>query len=83
MIDIKAAREAYNQVMIDDIIWICKPFNLADAMTKETMPPEHVQALESGKIYYEVDQSITWNMSTSKQEKKKVEFGNTATYTRK
>ena len=76
MIDIKAAREAYNQGIIDDIIWIRRQFNLADAMTKPSILPELVQALETGKLHYEVEQSITRNMSTIEQEKKKVECGN-------
>ena len=34
MIDVKAAREAYNQGIIEDVMWIRRDYNLADAMTK-------------------------------------------------
>lgn len=34
IVDIKAAREAYNEVIIDDIIRIRRNYNLADAITK-------------------------------------------------
>lgn len=32
--DVKAAREAYNDETIDDIVWIRRKYNLAGAMTK-------------------------------------------------
>lgn len=34
MIDIKAAREAHNEDIIDDIIWKRRKYNVAEAMTK-------------------------------------------------
>lgn len=39
MIDIKAAREAYNEVIGDNIIWIRRNYNLVDAMTKSGYQP--------------------------------------------
>lgn len=58
MIDVKAGREAYNEGIIDDVIWVRRKYNLADAMTKASILPEFVEALEKNKLYYEVEQSI-------------------------
>ena len=51
-------------------------------MTKTTILPELVQALEVGKLHYEVEQSITRTITNAEQEKKKVECGNSTTSTK-
>ena len=56
MIDIKAAREAYNEGIIEDIVWIRRQFNLAHAMTKAQINQDLVKALNTRKIKYEVEQ---------------------------
>lgn len=45
MIDVKAASEAYNDGIIDGIIWIRVKFNLADPMTKAVILAEFVESL--------------------------------------
>lgn len=59
MIDIKASREAYNVGIIDYIIWIRRKYNLADGMTKSAELPELFKSISDGKLYYEIEQSIT------------------------
>lgn len=55
MIDVQAAREAYNDGIIDDIIWIERKYNLADAMTEKEVMPEFVEkTLETNKLHYEI-----------------------------
>lgn len=58
MIDIKAAREAYNEGTINDVVWIRRDYNLADAMTKYKILPQLVEFLQTGKVRYEVEQSV-------------------------
>ena len=58
MIDIKAAREAYNEGTINDVIWIRRDYNLADAMTKYKIQPQLVEFLQTGKVKYEEEQSV-------------------------
>lgn len=50
MIDVKAAREAYNEGIIDDVIWILRKYNLADAMKKASIVPELVEELQNNWI---------------------------------
>lgn len=54
MIDIKAAREAYNEVIINDLIWIRMDYNLADTMKKSKVLPQLVAVMKTGKTKYEV-----------------------------
>ena len=58
MIDVKAAREAYNQGVIEDVMWIRRDYNLADAMTKSNILPQLIKVMETGKIEYEIEQSV-------------------------
>ena len=58
MIDIKAARQAYNEGIISDIIWIWGDYNLGDAMTKANVMPLLVEVMKTGKIKYEIEQSV-------------------------
>lgn len=51
-VDIKSTREAYNEEIIDDNIWILQKFNLADAMTKPAINSELLKTLDPGKLYY-------------------------------
>lgn len=76
MIYIKAGREASNNGIIDDIFWICRKSNLADAMTNPIILPELVQAVDEFKLHYEAEQSITRKITTAEQEKKKPKCGN-------
>ena len=43
---------------INDVIWIRRDFNLADAMTKYKIQPQLVEFLQTGKVKYEVEQSV-------------------------
>lgn len=51
VIDINDAWEPYNYGIIDDIIWIHRKFNLADAMTKPMILLELVQPLKEIKLH--------------------------------
>lgn len=55
MKDIKAARYAYNDGIIDAIIWVRRKCNPANAMTKHIIVPELFQAVEEGNLHYEVE----------------------------
>lgn len=70
IIDIKAAREAYSEEIIYDIIWIRRKHNLADEMKKDTISKAFVDAIQKWKIYYKVDRYMTKN-KLSKNEKSK------------
>lgn len=70
MIDVKAAREAYNGATIDDIIWIRLKVNIADAMKKATILPDFVEALGKNQLQYEIEQSVkrtTYSQTSEKQ----------------
>lgn len=58
MVDVKAAREAHNEGIIDDMIWIRRKYNLADAMTESAILPEFITAIEKNQSHYEVEQSV-------------------------
>ena len=66
MIDIKAAREAFNDGIIEHIVWIRRQFNLADSVTKAQINQDLVDALKTGKIKYEVEQSVNTELSKPK-----------------
>lgn len=76
MIDIKAEKEAYNDGIIDDIIWIRRKINLADVMTKPTILPKRYKAVDEGKLRYEVEERIKRTIIPAEQEKKKADCGN-------
>lgn len=42
MVDLKAAREAYNKFIIDYVKLIRRKFNFADAMTKDSVLREFI-----------------------------------------
>lgn len=48
MIDIKATREAQNEAIVNDVIWIRREYNLADAITNHNTPPELLQFQQIG-----------------------------------
>lgn len=54
MIDVNSAREAHNDGIIDDIVWIRREFNMAVEMTKATILPQLVEMREEGKLKYEL-----------------------------
>lgn len=58
MIDIKGAREAYNEELTNGIIWNRQQFKLADAMTKVQVNNELMKALAKNKLHYEIENSI-------------------------
>lgn len=58
LMDTTAAREAYNERIVDDIIWIRRKFNTADSMMKPAIPSDLVHAVQKRKIHYEIEQSI-------------------------
>lgn len=71
MIDIKAKREAYNEEIVNGILWIHRKCILADSMTKYGISTEVLDEIRSGKINYEVEQSITRRKATSSKEKRR------------
>ena len=71
MIDIKAAREAYNEDIIDSVTWIRRQYNLADAMTKPAINNELTKALDNGTVVYEIENSIIKTQPSDTTEEKK------------
>lgn len=65
---VKAAREAYNGGIIDDILWIYEKFQQEDEMTKEDLLPEFVIAFLKNKFHDEVEQSVTCMVASPKNE---------------
>lgn len=58
MIYVRAAREAYNEGIVDDIIWIRLTYNLSNSMTKSIILLQLFEMMETGNIYCEVEPSI-------------------------
>lgn len=54
MIDVKARRDACNEEIVHEIIWIRKTYNMADAMTKKSILQQLVEMMETGKLSFEV-----------------------------
>lgn len=54
MIDVKAEREAYNDGIINDILWI-RTQHRVDAMTKDDFLPEFITAIEMNQLHYHVE----------------------------
>lgn len=52
MVDVKVAREAYKEGIIDDIICIWRKCNLADAMTEKAIPLEFIEPLHKNYPHY-------------------------------
>lgn len=75
MIDIKAFIQAYNDEIINDIIWMRRNFNLADVRTEIATKHELIQALDRESLHYEIQNSIikphadTISSHTTQQEK--------------
>lgn len=65
MIDVKASREAYNEGIISNEICIRREIYLADAMTKSSILPQFVEALNQNQLYYEVEQIINRTIRSS------------------
>lgn len=59
MINIKAARQAYNEVTINDLIWIKRYYNLEDDMKKSKILPQLVAAIQSGKESTKYNNQLT------------------------
>lgn len=55
LMDVKAAREMYNNGLIDDVIWRRREYNLADAKTKDAILLELITAIEKNQLNYEVE----------------------------
>lgn len=51
MIYSKAVTESYNERINDGIIWIRRTFNLADAMTNQSIFPQLVKVIGTVKLY--------------------------------
>lgn len=48
MIHVKAVREAYNDVTVEDDIWIRRNYNLADVVTKTSLLPLFNKVMKTG-----------------------------------
>lgn len=71
MTGIRVSKEAYNDQIVDFIIWIRPKFNQADTMTKTGINAECRRALKDGKLRYEVENSIIKKTRTKKGKKEK------------
>lgn len=69
MINVKDAREAYNDGIIDDVKWIRMNFNLADAMTKATILSEIFE--DTNQLHYAVEKSVNCTICSPTNEKEK------------
>lgn len=66
MIDVKAAKGAYNDGIIDDIVTMRRKYDVTDAMTKAAHLLEFNKYIEKNKLHYEiVNQSSKSQMSLS------------------
>lgn len=50
IIDINATKDACNEVIVNDTIWIRREYNLVDAMTKQTILPQLSEFLQTEKV---------------------------------
>lgn len=64
IIDVKAAREAYNDGIIDDIIWIRRKYNPGGAMAKAAILSESIAAVKN-QLHFEVEQSVKRPINSS------------------
>lgn len=69
MIDVKDSREACNDGIVENVIWIRRNYNLADAMTKTSIVPQSIKVMKTGKIEYEIDQSVKRQLDRPKYSK--------------
>lgn len=71
MVYVRAAREAYKDGIIDNMIWIRIKYNLADELTKAAFLPEFINSTEKNQLRNEVEQSvkISINQPSDKKEK--------------
>lgn len=58
------AREAYDDGIIDEVVWIRRKYNLADStcMTKATILQQLVEMMETEKRNYEIERSVHRNI---------------------
>lgn len=71
MVDIKNGREAYNEEIINDIIWVRRKYNRADDMTKTQINNELVNAIDNSQINNEVQNSIIKTRNGIQQQEEK------------
>lgn len=67
MVDIKATSEAHNEGTINDVMRIIRDQNLEDSMTKTKILPQLVEKIKTGKIKYEIEQSVNHTLSIPKK----------------
>lgn len=73
MIDMKTSREAYNNGIIDVIIWFHRKFNIADAMKKPTTLRELCstiiwwQATAWTTTIYQYNENYCWKEKKKKE----------------
>lgn len=70
----KIGKKAYNEGIIDDIIWLRRKFNIADTMTKLVILSEFFEALYQTNLHSEKEESVNRTILTPKNENKKSEF---------
>lgn len=58
MIDLKGEKEPNNKRIINDIKWIRRKYNLADALTKASALHEFVEGVEKKQSYYEIEMLV-------------------------
>lgn len=61
MVDIKPEREPWNDLIIQYVVWVRKSCNLDHSLTKADILLRIVDMMETGKLYYKIEQSVKRN----------------------
>lgn len=56
MMDIKAAREAYNEGKLNDEIWMRREYSIAYLMTNHTILLQLIAIVQTGQVKYDIVQ---------------------------
>lgn len=72
IIDVKGAREVYNDGIVDESIRIKRKFSLGDGMSKSEILPELVESIQQNLLYYNVEQSVKYTIDALSEGKEKV-----------
>lgn len=70
MIDIKAWREAYNDDIINDKIWVRKEYKIAYLWQHSAMMLNLSPTLKEGKYRYEIENPISREIRSGQKEKR-------------
>lgn len=64
MIDIAATRQAYDQEVIEELVWIRRDYNISDSLTKIAVKEKIKTFMLTGEVEYTIEQFVVRNPKT-------------------